>query len=252
MTVDIDQRGAVRIVTINRPERRNALDPETFAGVGRAFAEAETDDAVRVMVITGAGDRAFCSGMDLKAFAAGAAMLHQGGPGIDVFTERRYPKPVIAAVNGAAVGGGFGMMLACDLIVAADHAVFGLPEVKRGLVGAGASAKAALRLPPAIALELALTGETIDAARALHLGIVNRVVAGRDVLATTVALAETIAANGPIAVAASKEVVYLVAGLDTIDMPRIRAMTAHVSKTADAAEGARAFAEKRPPRFTGR
>ena len=168
MSVDVVTRGAVRIVTINRPERRNAMDPETFVGLGRAFVDAEHDDAVRVVVLTGAGEDAFCSGMDLKAFVAekreGSART-ASGPGTEVFVERVYPKPIVAAVNGAAVAGGLGIMLGCDIVIAADHAVFGLPEVKRGLVGVGATSRATLRLPPAVVLELALTGAPMDATR---------------------------------------------------------------------------------------
>jgi enoyl-CoA hydratase len=252
MAVDVENRGAVRIVTINRPERRNALDPETFTGLGRAFVDAEADDSVRVVVLTGAGDRSFCAGMDLKAFAGGATAGSGGGPGTEVFVERLYPKPVVAAVNGAAVGGGFGIMLACDLAVAAEHATFGLPEAARGLVGSGSGSRAALRLPPAIALELALTAAPMDAARALHFGLVNRVVPAGDELATAVELAELIAANAPLAVRVSKEIVYDTRGLiDGFDLAALRAKAAPVFASNDAKEGALAFAEKRPPNFTG-
>ncbi len=252
MTVDVATFGTVRVVTINRPERRNALDRETFVGLGRAFVDAEHDDQVRAVVLTGAGDRAFCSGMDLKAFASGESGAAIEGPGTEVFVERFYPKPIIAAVNGSAVGGGFGVMLGCDLVIAADHAVFGLPEVKRGLVGVGATSRAALRLPPAVALELALTGELIDATRALHFGLVNEVVPGVDVLPTALARAEQIAANGPLAVKAAKEVAYDARGLFALDIPAMRERAAVVFASDDAREGARAFSEKRTPRFTGR
>ena len=254
MAVLVEDRGLVRIVTIDRPERRNALDPETFVALGRAFEAAEADDGVRVVVLTGAGDRAFCAGMDLKAFASGTgnAFGAPSGPGTEVFVERCYPKPIVAAVNGAAVGGGLGIMLACDLAVAAEHATFGLPEVKRGLVGAGSGSRAALRLPPAVALELILTGEPMDAARALHFGLVNRVVPAADVLPTALGLAAVIAANGPLAVRVSKEIVFDARGLLAVDMPAVRAKAAVVTRSEDALEGARAFAEKRPPQWTGR
>lgn len=253
MAVDVENRGAVRIITINRPERRNALDPETFSGLGRAFLDAEADDAVRVVVLTGAGDRSFCAGMDLKAFSEGSTAGSGGGPGTEVFVERFYPKPIVAAVNGAAVGGGFGIMLACDLAVAAEHATFGLPEAARGLVGSGSGSRAALRLPPAIALELALTAAPMDAGRALHFGLVNRVVPAADVLSAAIALAELIAANAPLAVRVSKEIVYDTRGLvDGVDLAALRAKAAPVFASADAEEGARAFAEKRPPHFTGK
>jgi enoyl-CoA hydratase len=239
------------VVTIDRPERRNALDRATYRDLGRAFVDAEADDTVRVVVLTGAGSEAFCAGMDLEAFAAGDRITAADGPGTEVFVGRVYPKPVIAAVNGAAVGGGFGIMLACDLVVAADHAVFGLPEVRRGLVGVGATSRAAVRLPPAIALELALVGEPIDAARALHHGLVNRVVAAAEVLPTALDLAARIAANGPLAVGLAKEVAYEARHLLDVDIASLRAKATAVFDSDDAREGARAFAEKRPPEFTG-
>ena len=254
MSVNVVTRGAVRIVTINRPERRNAMDPETFLGLGRAFVEAEHDEAVRVVVLTGAGEAAFCSGMDLKAFVAekreGSART-ASGPGTEVFVERVYPKPIVAAVNGAAVAGGLGIMLGCDIVVAADHAVFGLPEVKRGLVGVGATSRATLRLPPAVVLELALTGAPMDATRALHHGLVNRVVPSEEVLPTAMALAEEIAANAPMAIALAKELVYNAGRLLHVDIAEWRERAAPIFASSDAREGATAFAEKRPPKFTG-
>jgi enoyl-CoA hydratase len=252
MTVDVVTTGFVRLVTINRPEQRNALDRATYRGIGEAFASAEHDDAVRVVVLTGAGDQAFCAGMDLKAFASGDRITADDGPGPSVFVERVYPKPVIAAVNGAAVAGGFGIMLGCDLVVAADHATFGLPEVKRGLVGVGATSRAALRLPPAVTLELALTGELMDAPRALHHGLVNRVVPGADVVPTALGLAEQIAVNAPLAVVLAKEIAFDAARLLDVDIATFRAKAAAVFESEDAREGTVAFAEKRPPRFRGR
>lgn len=243
---------AVLVVTIDRPERANALDPDAHRALGESFAAAEQDDGVRVVVLTGAGDRSFCAGMDLKAFAAtpdrGAPAA---GGGTDVFTERCYPKPVIAAVNGAAVGGGFGLAIACDLLVAAEHAVFGIPEVRRGLVGVGVTSRAALRLPPALALELALTGEPISAARAYALGLVNRVVPSGDALPVALALGAAIATNAPLGARLAKEVVVGTQGLHAVDVSGWRASARAVFASDDAAEGARAFAEKRAPRFLG-
>jgi enoyl-CoA hydratase len=253
MAVVTADHGAVRVVRIDRPERRNALDPDTFFGLGQAFVDAEADDGVRVIVLTGTGDRAFCSGMDLKAFREGTSGDRPTGPGTEVFAERFFPKPVVGAVNGIAVGGGFGLVLACDLVIAADHATFGLPEVTRGLVGAGATSRAALRLPPAVALELALTGAPIDAARAMQLGLVNSVVQGGLLMDTALATAERIAANGPLAVRVAKELVYDVRHLvDGIDIAALRAKAAPVMASDDAKEGSQAFLERRPPRFTGR
>jgi len=230
------------VLRIDRPERSNALDGPTSAALGRALLDAESDPEVRVLVITGTGERSFCAGMDLEAFASGA--LAAGGerpPGVEQLTERYYPKPVIAAVNGAAVGGGLGIVLACDLAVAAEHAVFGMPEVKRGLVGVGVSSRAALRLPPAIALELALTGDPIDAATAHRLGIVNRVVPAAELLGAALALAQQIAANRAEAVHAAKDVVYAAAELGRLDVPALRARAEHVMRSPAAREGARAF-----------
>jgi enoyl-CoA hydratase len=252
MPVAVDHRGPVRLVTIDRPERANALDPTTFHGLGRAFLDAAGDDDVRVVVLTGAGTKAFCSGMDLKAFRDGATD-GAGGPGPEIFAEQYFPKPIVAAVNGAAVGGGFGLVLACDIVVAAEHAIFGLPEVARGLVGAGATSRAALRLPPAVALELALTGAPLDAARALHLGLVNEVVPASQLLDTALGTAQRIASNGPLAVRVAKEIVYDVRHLiDGIDIAALRTKVEPVMASNDAKEGARAFLEHRPPAFEGR
>jgi enoyl-CoA hydratase len=261
MAIIVEHHGAIRTVIINRPERRNSLDPQTMAEIGAAFTEAEDDDDVRVVILTATGDQAFCAGMDLRVVAAqraageSAESAEQGfapSVGTEVFVERIYPKPIIAAVNGAAVGGGFGLVLGCDIVVAAQHATFGLPEVQRGLVGAGAGSRAALRLPPAITLELILTGQAIDAARAYELGIVNRVVPAPDVRAVALELAQRIAANGPLAVRVSKEIVYEVRHLiDGADIKALRAKAAPVMASADAREGAAAFAEKRTPVFTG-
>lgn len=249
MSVLVSRESAVTVMTINRPEARNALDAETMAGVGEALVAADADPEVRAVVLTGAGDRAFCAGMDLRAFAAGGAVLDDSRPGLEVLTEGVYPKPVIAAVNGAAVAGGFELMLACDLAVVADHAKFGLPEVKRGLVAAGGGTNLPRRVPLALALELALTGETVDAARVLELGLVNRVVPGEQVLAEALALADIIARNGPLALRVTKELMLAQARGASRD--EIAAATGPVFASADAKEGATAFAEKREPRWTG-
>jgi len=251
MTVDVERIGAVTVVTINRPERRNALDPETMSGIGRALVAAEQDDAVRAVVLTGAGDKAFCAGMDLRAFAEGGISPDDlPKPGLDVLVERIYPKPVVAAVNGAALAGGFEIMLACDLVVAADHAMFGIPEVKRGLVAAGGGTRLPRRLPLAIALELGLTGDPVDAARARQLGLVNRVVPAAELRQAAIALAETVAANGPLAVAATKQLMWTEAAGMSID--EIGARTKPVFESEDAREGALAFAQRRPPVWRNR
>ena len=250
-SVDVERVGAVTVITINRPERRNALDPATMAGIGRALVDAETDDAVRCVVLTGAGDKAFCAGLDLRAFAeGGVSMDNLPSPGLDVLLERVYPKPIIAAINGAALAGGFEIMLACDLVVAAEHALFGIPEVKRGLVAAGGGTRLPLRIPLPLALEFGLTGEPVDAVRARELGLVNRVVPAADVRREAVALGETIAANGPLAVAATKELMWAEVGGMSIAAVGVR--TKPVFESEDAREGAVAFAQRRPPVWRNR
>jgi enoyl-CoA hydratase len=253
MPVHVEDTEHVRIVTIDRAERSNAIDPDTSLAIGEIFTAAATDDAVRVLVLTGAGDRAFCAGMDLRAFREGRAQMRSDAAGIDIFTERAYPKPIIAAVNGAAVGGGFGIALACDILVAADHATFGIPEVQRGLVGVGVTSRASLRLPPAVVLELALTGEPMDAERAYALGVVNRVVPAVELRTTALSIAARIAANGPLAVQAAKAIVADTLHLhDAVDLSALRQRAEPVMTSDDAKEGAAAFLERRTPRFTGR
>jgi enoyl-CoA hydratase len=244
----VERRGAVTVVTINRPHAANSLDGPTMSGLGRAFAEAESDDAVSVVVLTAAGDRIFCAGMDLKAFLAGG--MEVDGPGLDVLTARVYPKPVVAAINGTAVGGGLELALACDLLVASEKAKFGLPEVSRGLIAAGGGTRLPRRIPLAHALELGLTGEPVGAERVREMGLVNRVVPAAEVLPTALALAERIAANGPLALRVTKELMY--AEIGDPDREALAAAVKPVFDSADAREGARAFAEKRAPRWTGR
>lgn len=258
MTVHVEDLEHVRLVTLDRPDRANAIDAAMSQALGRAFGDAAADPAIRAMVITGAGDRVFCGGADLKAMAlgdggGGAPAPASISPGMEVFTEQPYPKPIVAAVNGAAFGGGFGIALACDLLVAADHARFAIPEVQRGLVGVGVTARVARRLPAAVVLELALTGEPIDAHRALALGLVNRVVPLAELRATALALAARIAANGPLAVRVTKDVAMRALHLhDNVDLAALRALAAPVFASDDAAEGRAAFLERRTPRFRDR
>ena len=245
--------GYVEILTINRPDVRNALDPSTIDQFVAAVEEAESDDAVRVIVLTAAGDRSFCSGMDLRSFASDG-----GGLPSDLAPYRRFlfgecTLPVIAAVNGAAVAGGFELVLGCDVVIAADHARFGLPEVKRGLFAAAAVTELPGRLPLTAALELALTGELIPAVRAQQLGIVNRVVTSGVLLDEALQIADRIAANGPLGVRATKRLMRSAAatGIDRRRAAAEREM-ADVYGSDDAREGSVAFLEHRAPRWTGR
>jgi enoyl-CoA hydratase len=251
MPVLLDRRGVSLVVTIDRPERRNALDAETIDAIGLAFADVEADDRVRVVVLTGSGDAAFCSGADLKADRQAERV--PVGPGLGVFQTRLYPKPIIAAVNGPAIGGGLEMMLACDLVVAAEHATFGVPEVKRGVVGAGCTTRLSARLPAAIVNELVLIGDSFDARRALELHLVNRVVPKGDAVKVALELAEQMAANAPLALKMTKELVAReLRPHDAEEWAAIRAFSRPIFDTEDAKEGRAAFAEKRPPVWVGR
>jgi enoyl-CoA hydratase len=244
----------VATITLNRPEQRNAIDAATARALLAALDRFEADPAALVGVLTGAGDRAFCAGMDLKAFAAGdGPAIVEGRGGFAGFTAYPRTKPVIAAVNGAALAGGFEIVLACDLVVAAESASFGQPEVKRGLF---ASAGGALRLPRTIprvrALELLLTGDPIDARAAFALGMVNRVVPPAELAGAARELAARILANAPLAVRETLAVARAAADpageLWEVNAAAWRRVTA----SADAQEGPAAFAGKRPPRWSGR
>jgi enoyl-CoA hydratase len=247
MSVTAELTNGVLVVTINRPEAGNSLNPAVGKGLVDALGDAATNPDVRTIIVTGAGEKIFCAGMDLKAFAAGEDMT-QVGEGLAMLAS--CPKPVIAAVNGHAMAGGFEVMMRADLVVAADHARFGIPEVKRGLVAAGGGTRLPTRIPLQIALELGLTGEPISAARALELGLINRVVPAVEVMSAALALAALITANGPLAVQATKRLMLEEVGADT--SAHVREVTRHVFASADAREGATAFAEKRTPTWTGR
>ena len=250
-----ERRGAVLVARLNRPDARNALTPDIIRGIGEAIADAETDPEIRAVVLTGTGDRAFCAGMDLRAFAAGGQTSLGDDDATRAFfrlLEGAVTIPVVGAANGAAVAGGFELLLGCDVIVASSEAKFGLPEVKRGLFPAGNGTFLGTRIPLGIALELTLTGDTIDAARAYELGLVNAVVAPDEVLATALAYAERIAANGPLGVQAVKELVRLGVTDSARAAARLREWQPVVFGSEDAKEGAPAFVEKRPPVWRGR
>ena len=217
MSVLAENRDGALVLTINRPEAGNSLNPAVGQGFVDALREAATDPAVRSVIVTGAGEKIFCAGMDLKAFAAGEDMTVVG-EGLAYLAD--CPKPVIAAVNGIAVAGGFEVVMKADLVVAAEHARFGIPEVKRGLVAAGGGTRLPTRIPLQVALEMGLTGEPISARRALELGLINRVVPAAEVLDAALALAALINANGPLAVQATKRLMREEVGADNSDHVR--------------------------------
>jgi crotonobetainyl-CoA hydratase len=249
----------VLVVTLDRPSA-NAIDMVTSHALYDAFAELESDPALRVGVVTGAGDRFFSAGWDLKAAAAGEAVDADHGPGgfaglTELFART---KPVIAAVNGLALGGGLELALAADLMVVADHAELALPEVRVGVVAdSGGLLRLPRRLPIAIARELLLTGRRMTAPESERWGLANRVVPLTDLMDATLALAHEITAGAPLAVAAVQEVLAQTANLDVRDgFARMRSgeLPAYATMlgSEDAVEGPRAFAEKRTPEWRGR
>lgn len=254
MSVLVEHRGPVTIVTFNRPEASNALDPATMIGLGDALDTAAADDDVKAVILTGAGDRVFCSGLDLRAFADGGVEISDDvTAGFRRLFRSRYPKPLIAAANGTVVAGGFEVLLRCDLVVAAEHIEFGLPEVQRGLVAGAGVTILPRRIPMPMVLELGLVGSRISAQRALELGLVNRVVPRGEAVAEAIVLAEAIAANGPLAVRLTKQLAYAQEDAVSPELwAKIDEVTHTVMNSDDAKEGARAFVEKRPANWTGR
>lgn len=246
----VEQRDRILIITINRPKAKNAVNAAVANGLAEAVDRLDGDPGLSVGILTGAGG-SFCAGMDLKAFARGELPIVEGrGMG---FTERPPVKPLIAAVEGYALAGGTELALATDLIVASRESAFGIPEVKRGLVaGGGGLLRLPHRIPPAIAMELALTGDNLPAERAHKLGLVNALAEPGRALEEAIALAEKIAANGPLAVAATKRIIVESRGWSPENMfAEQNKLLAPVFASNDAKEGAIAFAEKRPPRWTG-
>jgi enoyl-CoA hydratase len=254
----VDRRGRVGILTLNRPEARNAINAAITEAMTAAIDAHEADEDIWVHVITGAGELSFCAGADLKEVAQGGGRSRPGpAPDLGGFagiTTRRFAKPVIAAVNETALGGGTEICQACDLVVADEHATFGLPEVRRGLfAGALGLERLPRRIPPTIAMELILTGQAIEAARALALGLINRVVPRGSCVDAAVNLAETVCEGAPLAVRYSRAVAR-----QSFSMGETEAAGAlgdarrAVFSSEDFREGPRAFAEKRPPQWKGR
>ena len=244
--------GPVAVVTINRPAARNAVNEAVASGMAATLDDLETQTDIQVIVLTGAGGT-FCAGMDLKGFLTGENPL-AGGRGFGGIVERPPGKPVIAAVEGYALAGGFEIALACDLIVASEEAMFGLPEVTRGLVAAaGGLLRLPRRVPYHLAMEIALTGERVGAARLHQAGLISQLVPAGQALDRARQLAARIAANAPLAMELTKRIV-----VESADWPSAEAFArqndimAPVFSSADAVEGATAFAEKRAPVWRGK
>lgn len=253
MAIETERHGGVGVIAINRPEARNAVNGDVATGMEAALDEFEADPTIIAMVITGRGPT-FCAGADLGLVAQGrGAELATKRGGFAGLVTRRVTKPLIAAVNGPALAGGFEIMLSCDMVVAAEDSIFGIPEVKRGLfAAAGGLIRLPKRIPRAVATEMALTGDPIDAPRAHELGLVNRIVPSSGVLGAAIALAGRIAENGPLAVRNTLTMVQEAADLSEEQAwPRNYALAREVFASKDSIEGARAFKEKRAPQWTG-
>ena len=252
MTVNFEIRDRIAIITLNRPEARNAVSQQLAEDLEAAIDRLEADDALWIGILCGNGP-AFCAGADLKAIASGEARLTTERGGFAGLVRRVRTKPLIAAVEGPAVAGGTEIVLSCDLVVASTTACFGLPEVKRSLVAnAGGLFRLPRALPVNVAMEMALTGDDLNAEAAHRHGLVNRLVQPGHALATAVELAEAVNANAPLAVRASRRVVLAARLLEDDEAFEVAAnATREVFRTEDFREGPRAFVEKRPPIWTG-
>ena len=246
----------IALITINRPERLNAMDAEHYQALSQAWCTVRDDAAIRVAIVTGAGERAFTTGADIKSFLTAPPSLS------DMWLTQRDQllnrglevwKPVVAAVNGYCLGGGMTLMLATDIRIAASHATFSLAEVKRGVIpGNGGTQRVLDQLPYAVAMEMLLTGDGIDATVAERWGLVNKVVAQADLLETAYTYARKIAANAPLAVQAAKELAIRSRDMDLTSGLRLEAvLNRMLMQTEDAKEGPAAFAAKRKPEFKG-
>ena len=245
--IDVEIHGPVAILWLNRPDRRNAIDTAMTLALRAALANFESDSNLQVAILAGRG-KIFCAGMDLKAFVSGeAAEILRGENRFAGFVAAPRKKPVIAAVHGAALAGGFELMLSCDMAVVTPDCKLGLPEVTRGLIaGAGGAFRLARRVPLPVAKEILLTGEAITADRALHFGLVNKVVSSHELLETTLDLARKIASNAPLSVQHSLTLANIAANSDEAALwEQNDILFAEIEASDDAQEGARAFTEKR-------
>ena len=252
-TMLYEKRDRIATVTINRPEAMNAFTPDMLQAMDAAFADFNKDPDLWVAILTAAGEKSFCAGMDLKP---AIPLVNEGDEmGYADHTKRPFSdvfKPIIAAVNGYCIAGGLEFLQGTDLRIAAEHATFGLGEVRWGIIPTGGShIRLPRQIPWAVAMELLLTGRPITAQRAYDIGLVNEVVAADQLMPTALKWAETICKNGPLAVRTAKEIAVRALGLES-GFVLEKAIGARVFASEDAKEGPRAFAEKRPPRFTGR
>jgi enoyl-CoA hydratase/carnithine racemase len=263
MCIRSERQGNVLVVTIDRPEARNALSRDMGKALWDCWYTLRDNPELRVGVLTGAGDKAFCAGADLKEIGSYYGLMtpiqrrevRERDPGLGGITRNlEVGKPIIAAINGHCLAGGLELALACDMRVAAEHATFGLPEVRRGIIpGAGGTQRLPRAIPLGVALELLCTGDSIDAKQALQHGLVNRVVPKEDVLASALDLANRIARNAPLAVQAARSAARRGIHLPLEEGLRIEELYAEpVRATEDAKEGVLAFVEKREAEFIGR
>ncbi|MBJ22776.1 MAG: enoyl-CoA hydratase/isomerase family protein [bacterium] len=252
-TFRYERQGRIAVMTIDRPEKMNALTTDMLVAMDAAFEDFNEDPELLVAILTGAGQKSFCAGMDLEE--ALPAVIGGNQAGYEDPVKRPFAqvfKPIIAAINGFCIAGGMEFLEGTDLRIAAEHAVFGLSEVCWGVVPSGGShIRLPRQIPWAIAMELILTGENIDARRACEVGLVNRVVAGDQLMSEVMALAERICQNGPLAVRTAKEIAVRGMGLETGYLLE-KTFFERVRLSEDVKEGARAFAERRNPRFGGR
>lgn len=259
MPIDTSRSGRVFVITLNRPEAMNAIDPGMFEQLGAAWDEFERDDNLHVAIVTGAGDKAFCAGRDLVKSVEDSAndwsTSRDRQSGATRLTPEGIWKPVIAAINGHCLAAGLALALGCDLRIATPNATFGTMAAKRGIVaGGGQTQRLARYIPFGKAMEMILFGDRIDAEEAHRIGLVNTVVPREKLMDTAMEWADRLCANGPLAIRAMKRASYEGAfGMHFRDGMRLEAqLYSEIMKTEDAAEGARAFAEKRPPEFKGR
>ena len=256
MSIDLNVANHIATITINRPDRMNAMDADHYAGLSAAWERVRDDSDIRVAVITGAGEKSFSAGADLKSF------LNQQPPLSELMLTQKNQllnrglevwKPIVAAVNGFCIGGGMTLLLATDLRICAEHATFSVAEVKRGVFPAnGGTQRIAQQLPHSIAMEMLLLGDTFDAQTALHWGLVNKVVKKGDLMDAAYDYAQRLARNAPLAVQSAKELALRSRDVDLATGLRMeQMMLRHLQNSQDGGEGTKAFAEKRAPSIKG-